>query len=95
MRVRIMYYFGERNYPMKKIRPRFTGPFRIIARINENTVKIYNDDTDETISCHTQKLKLYHPNKFTLEQDFIRLLKAQQKLNNEFRRKKGHLRTTI
>ena len=85
----VMYYVGERSYPMKTIRPRFTGPFTITARVNHNTVKIYNEDTNETLTCHTQKLKKYHPNKFTEEQDFIRQLKQRQKLNKEYRRKKG------
>ena len=91
----VMYYVGERSYPMKKIRPRFTGPFKIIARINHNTVTIFNEQTDQTISCHTQKLKLYHKNQFTEEQDYLRQLKSLQKLNNQFRRKHGNKRTSI
>ena len=84
----VMYYVGERNYPMKKIRSRFTGPFRIIKRINHNTVTIHNDSTNETMSCHTQKLKKYHENNFTDENLFMRQLYQHQKLLNEYNRKK-------
>ena len=85
----VMYYVGERSYPMKTIRPRFTGPFTITKRINHNTVTIFNKDDGKSITCHTQKLKLYHENKFTEEQDFIRQLKQKQKINKEYRRKRG------
>ena len=80
---------------MKKIRPRFTGPFTIIKRINHNTVTIYNKSTQEELSCHTQKLKKYNENQFTEENDYLRQLKSQQKLNNEYRRKKGNKRQRI
>ena len=91
----VVYYVGERNYPMRKIRSRFTGPFRVIKRINHNTVTIYNEETQQDISCHTQKLKKFHPNEFTKEQDYLRQLKQQQKLNNEYIRKKSHLRKKL
>ena len=91
----VLYYVGERQYPMRKIRSRFTGPFTITARVNHNTVKIYNEQTNETITCHTQKLKKFHPTKFTIEQTYLRQLKQQQKLNNEYRRKHGHRRTKL
>ena len=91
----VMYYVGERNYPMKKIRSRFTGPFRIIKRVNHNTVTIYNDTTNESMTCHTQKLKYFHKHKFTPENDYLRQLKQQQKLNNEFRRKQSNKRFTL
>ena len=91
----VLYYVGERNYPMKKIRPRFTGPFKIIKRINHNTVTIYNESTQEELSCHTQKLKKYNPNQFTEETDYLRQLKQLQKLNNQYRRKKGHRRQQL
>ena len=92
---KVMYYVGERNYPMKKIRSRFTGPFRIINRVSHNTVTIYNDTTNETMTCHTQKLKLFHEHHFTPEYDYLRQLKQQQKLNNEFRRKKSQYRKSL
>ena len=92
---KVVYYVGERNYPMKKIRPRFTGPFTIIKRINHNTVTIYNESTQEELSCHTQKLKKYNVNQFTEENDYLRQLKSQQKLNNEYRRKKGNKRQKL
>ena len=85
----VMYYVGERSYPMKTIRPRFTGPYTITKRINHNTVSIFNKDDGKTITCHTQKLKKYHENMFTEEQDYIRQLKQKQKLNREYRRKRG------
>ena len=92
---KVMYYVGERNYPMKKIRSRFTGPFRIIKRVNHNTVTIYNDSTNETMTCHTQKLKLFHDHTFTPENDYLRQLKQRQKLNNEYRRQNSQSRKSL
>ena len=91
----VMYYVGERSCPMKTIRPRFTGPFTITKRISHNTVKIFNNDTNESMTCHTNGLKRYSPNTFTVEQDFIRQLKELQKTNNEYKRKKGHKITKL
>ena len=92
---KVMYYVGDRSYPMKKIRPRFTGPFLITKRINHNTVEIFNDDTNETLTCHTQKLKKFYPNTFTEESDFIRQLKQLQRLNKQYRRKHGNKIKTL
>ena len=91
----VMYYVGERQYPMKKIRPRFTGPFRILNRVNHNTVTIYNEDTNEQLSCHTNKLKKYHPNQFTDEQMYLRQLKTAQKIQGGYRRKQGSKRLKV
>ena len=91
----VMYYVGERQYPMRKIRPRFTGPFRILNRVNHNTVTIYNDDTNEQMTCHTNKLKKYHQNQFTDEQSYLRQLKNQQRLSGSYRRKQGHKRKSM
>ena len=92
---KVMYYVGERSYPMKTVRPRFTGPFTITKRISHNTVTIFNDDTNESLTCHTEKLKKYNPDQFTPEQDYIRQMKQRQKINNEYKRKKGHKLTKL
>ena len=86
----VMYYVGERQYPMKTIRPRFTGPFRIIKRINHNTVTIYNEDSNESMTCHTNKLKLFNKNTFMPEHIYLRQLRDIQKLNKSIRRNRKH-----
>ena len=62
----VMYYVGERQYPMRKIRPRFTGPFKILNRVNHNTVTIYNEDTNEQMTCHTNKFTYQIVLKYTI-----------------------------
>ena len=92
---KVLYYVGERNYPMKKIRSRFTGPFRIIERINNNTVKIYNEETQEEMTTHTQKLKKYHTNQFTEERDYLNQLKQKLKLEKSHIRRKSNKRMKL
>ena len=85
----VMYYIGERSYTLKTLRPRFIGPFKITARINHNTVKIYNEYDGKEITCHTQKLKKYRKNEFTAENDYLKQYKQKLKLENNYRRRKG------
>lgn len=92
---KVLYYVGERNYPMKKIRSRFTGPFRITHRINHNTVTIYNEDTQEELTTHTQKLKKYHDNEFTRERDYLNQLKQKLKLEKSHIRRKSNKRRKL
>ena len=95
---KVLYYVGERNYPMKKIRSRFTGPFRIIARIGDdtsNTVKIYNDETQEEMTTHVEKLKKYNTNTFTPEKDYLNQLKQKLKLENSHIRRKSNKRSNL
>ena len=66
----VAYYVGDRANTSKKLRRRFTGPWRIINKISHNTYEIINDDTGDTMSCHAQMLKTYHKNDFTPLNDF-------------------------
>jgi hypothetical protein len=79
----VAYYIGDRNYPMKKIRSRFTGPFRITNRLNHNTVVIKDDTTNDTMVCHTQMLKKWHPIEFTNETILLRQLRQDAKINGD------------
>ena len=60
----VAYYVGDRSSTLKKIRRRFTGPWKIIARKRHNTVKIQNLIDDKIITCHVRMLKRYHKTQF-------------------------------
>ena len=84
---KVMYYVGDRAHTNKKLRARFTGPFKVVKLISDNAVKILNEDTDETMVCHTKMLKLYFDNYFTPESAYARTLKHKQKLDKIIKNK--------
>ena len=61
----VAYYVGDRANTSRKLRRRFTGPWKIINKLNHNTYELLNESTNETMACHAQMLKKYHKNEFT------------------------------
>ena len=61
----VAYYVGDRANTSRKLRRRFTGPWKIINKLNNNTYQILNEDTNETMACHVQMLKRYNKQEFT------------------------------
>ena len=61
----VAYYVGDRANTSRKLRRRFTGPWKITKQINHNTYQILNEQTNETMACHAQMLKKYYKQDFT------------------------------
>lgn len=77
---KVVYYIGDRSYPNIRLRPRYSGPFRVIA-ITSNTATIIDDETGHTMVSHIKMLKLYHPEYFTPEYVYNRTIKVKKKLH--------------
>ena len=72
----VAYYIGERTgQHSRKLRKRFSGPWKVIERIkdrNNVVVKIQNEKTGNTLCCHVSMLKKYYP------EGFVPLLKVRE-----------------
>ena len=78
----VAYYVGDRSSTLKKIRRRFTGPWKIIERKRHNTVKILNLIDNKIITCHIRMLKRYHKSQFTPLCEIEKSLRAKHKAYN-------------
>ena len=87
----VAYYVGDRSKTSRKLRRRFTGPWKITNKLNHNTYQITNEQTNETMACHAQMLKKYHKQDFTplaayeqtqLNKRKLRKQTEQQRKNN-------------
>ena len=78
----VAYYIGDRSRKSRKLRSRFSGPFKIVERLSNNTVRIINTDTNEDLRCHVGMLKLYRPEFFTPEMVFNRTQKVKRHLSD-------------
>ena len=78
----VAYYVGDRSNTTRKLRQRFTGPWKIIDKINDNTYKLLNEDNNDTMCCHVQMLKKYSKDQFTPLIDYRRSEKEKMKLKN-------------
>ena len=61
----VAYYIGDRSATNKKLRKRFTGPWKIISRLRHNTVRIKNLIDGKEIATHVGMLKKYYAKGFT------------------------------
>ena len=84
----VAYYVGDRANTTRKLRQRFTGPWTITEKINENTYKIMNKDLKETMCCHVQMLKKYHKQNFTPLIQYERSEKEKNKIQNRMKQNK-------
>ena len=84
----VAYYIGDRSATNKKLRKRFTGPWKIIARLRHNTVRIKNLIDGKEIATHVGKLKKYYPKGFT---PLIEIRKSERaKLLADIKNTKSH-----
>ena len=60
----VAYFVGDRSSVNKKLRARFTGPWKIVLRIRDNTVRIKNLHDGKIIDTHVNMLKRYKEDAF-------------------------------
>ena len=75
---KVLYYIGDRNSHSRKLRHRWTGPFTISQRINENTVEITTAKPNEKLEVHTSRLKKWN----TRDNDYWKLDEYEQLVAN-------------
>jgi hypothetical protein len=72
---KVMYYIGDKNEELKKIRPKWTGIWKIIERISDNEVSIMNLDSGNTENIHVERLKRYKDFKWLSWKNYNKLIK--------------------
>ena len=77
----VAYYIGDRARVLKKLHPRFTGPWKIVKRVSNNTVTIKSDEGE--FSCHVSMLKPYVQHKFVPLIEFKRTLRAKKQIKTK------------
>ena len=56
----VAYYIGDRSAKLRKIRQRFSAPWRVIGRLRHNVVQIQDTkNPEEKLACHVSMLKKY------------------------------------
>ena len=86
----VAYFVGDRSSRSRKLKARYSGPFKLIARVIDNTVRIANEDNGETLDCHVTMLKRYFKEFFTPEMVFNRTQRVKQVLNQHQRKNHRH-----
>ena len=61
----VAYFIGDRSSTNKKLRKRYSGPWKIIELLRHNTVVIENLDDKKRLATHTSMLKPYYKEHFT------------------------------
>lgn len=90
----VAYYIGDRSATNRKIRQRFSGPWKIIDRLRHNTVKIQMLDKPEKIlACHVSMLKYYHKYKFVPLTELIATEKSKN--NGKSKNKNNSIKVNV
>ena len=87
----VAYYIGERSAKLKKIRQRFTAPWKITQRMRHNVVQIERvDNPTEKLACHVSSLKKYNKRNFVPLTEFRATETAKDRIirKNEENRKR-------
>ena len=84
----VAYFIGDRSSTSRKLRARYSGPFKLIKRISGNTVRIQNEETKEILDCHVTMLKRYYKEFFTPSMIFNRTQRVKNTINNTRHRRR-------
>ena len=77
----VAYYIGDRSAKLKKIRQRFSAPWRVIERLRHNVVKIQRADNPvEKLACHVSMLKKYNKQNFVPLTEFLATQSEKDKI---------------
>ena len=85
----VAYYIGDRSSKLKKIRQRFSAPWRVIGRLRHNVVQIQKaDNPKETLACHVAMLKRYNKQDFVPLTDILATQTAKERIQMKAERAK-------
>ena len=83
----VAYFIGDRSSTNKKLRKRYSGPWKIIERLRHNTVLLENvDDPKQRLATHTSMLKPFYKEHF---KPWIETLKSNRSKLLQDIRKRG------
>ena len=75
---KVVYYIGDKDSPMRKLRNKWTGPWRVTNQLYPNTVILMDDKKGEEFSAQLNRVKKYNSREFWTLSQYEKLVK-----NNE------------
>ena len=77
---RVLYYVGDVPTTTKKWRQHWSGPWKIMKRINQRTVEIFDPSDGAKQPVTIDRLKLYLENEYIKHDEYTQLMK--QRIHN-------------
>ena len=72
---KVIYYIGDRDSPMRKLKHKWTGPWRAVDQIYPNTVVLKNDDNGETWDAEICRVRKYKSRGFWKLSQYEKMVK--------------------
>ena len=66
----LLFYVGDKEQPLRKLRERWTGPFSLIKKKRHNTYELLNKDDGSKFTSHVDHLKKYIKKHYWSEKEF-------------------------
>ena len=60
----VVYFIGDRNVILRKLRAKWSGPWIIIKHVSANTCEIKDPRSDVRANVHVERLKIYRKREF-------------------------------
>ena len=60
----VVYYIGDRDATMRKLRNKWSGPWRLSDRLYDNCVILMDDKKGQKFEAHVSRVKKYHSRAF-------------------------------
>ena len=79
---KVVYYIGDRDAPLRKLRNKWSGPWRVIEQIYPNTVIVKNDKNRLQFPAQLARLKKYHSREYWTLSQYEKLLKKGKVKDN-------------
>ena len=73
---KVVYYIGDRDSNLKKLKHKWSGPWRVSERVYPNVVILSNDSNGGKFDAHVQRVKKYK------SREFWKLSQYEKMVNN-------------
>ena len=77
----IVYYVGDSDKPLRKLRARFTGPWVVSGIVRDNTIEIKDPSNGNKFTSHISRVKKYYKKGFYSLSEYNKL--SKERLNEE------------
>ena len=73
---KVVYYIGDKDAPLRKLRNKWTGPWRVEKQLYPKTVILKDDKTGKKFPAQIKRVKKYH------SRDFWKLSQYEKMIEN-------------
>ena len=78
---KVVYYIGDRDSPMRKLRNKWTGPWKVVKQLYPNTVVLRDEKNGKEFPAQIKRVKKYHSREFWKLSQYEKMIKNKEILD--------------